>query len=122
MLNTNLKHVETDQDFESLIANNENVMIACGRMGPMCIPVYDVMESLESKYPHIQFRDMAFDSTVANRIRALPEVRGFTGLPFVVYFQNGRVVSATGGLQRKKQIVDKLDQVYTPQQHAVAAG
>ena len=32
---------------QKVLAENENVMITCGRMGPMCLPVYDVMESLE---------------------------------------------------------------------------
>jgi len=38
MLNTNLKHLETEQEVKEAIENNENVMVCCGRMGPMCIP------------------------------------------------------------------------------------
>lgn len=49
MLNTNLKHLETEEEGKEVLANNENVMICCGRMGPMCIPVYGIMEQLEAR-------------------------------------------------------------------------
>ena len=47
MLYTNLKHIETAADHQKLINENENVMVCCGRMGPMCIPVYGIMEEIE---------------------------------------------------------------------------
>jgi len=109
MLYTNLKHVESEAQFKELIENNEKVMICCGRMGPMCLPVYDLMENLETKYTEVQFRDMAFDSPVSMVIRRLPEVRTFTSLPFTVYFRDGKVVRATGGLQSKAQVKEILD-------------
>ena len=40
-LDTNLKHLTTERELKELIASKENVMVCCGRMGPMCIPVYD---------------------------------------------------------------------------------
>ncbi len=110
MLQTNLKHVETAQQFRDLVQQNESVAIVCGRMGPMCIPVYGVMEALQPKYPHIEFRDLEFDSAVGKEtIRALPEVRTFNGLPFTVYFRNGRVVAATSSIQTKQQVREILD-------------
>ncbi len=115
MLNTNLKHIESDEAFRALLSENENVMVCCGRMGPMCIPVYDVMEKIESKYPHVQLRDMAFDGPVSHLIRALPEVRGFNSLPLTVYFKNGRVAGATGGLQNKQQVTAMLDRLFAAQ-------
>ncbi|HOU54479.1 MAG TPA: thioredoxin family protein [Myxococcota bacterium] len=109
MLQTNLKHVETVQDYRDLTQQGKTVIV-CGRMGPMCIPVYGVMESLESKYPDIRFRDMEFDSPVAMQtIRALPEVRNFHGLPFTVYFRDGKVVAATSSIQTKAQVKEILD-------------
>ena len=36
MLGTNLKHLESRKDAEDAVSNSENVMICCGRMGPMC--------------------------------------------------------------------------------------
>ena len=70
------------------------------------------MEKLESKYPKIQFRDMDFDISVASFIKNLPECSLFMGLPFTVYFKNGRVVKATTSIQNEKQIVDILDGVF----------
>jgi thioredoxin 1 len=109
MLQTNLHHVLTASDHSRFIGENENVMICCGRMGPMCVPVYASMKSLESTYSHVKFADMEFDSPEAHVIRNAPECRGFMGLPFVVYYRNGRLVKATSGLQMMDQIVGILD-------------
>ncbi len=114
MLNTHLKHVLTDEEFKELITKNENVMVCCGRMGPMCLPVYDVMEKLEPKYSHVQFRDLEFDAPVAHNIKSLPECRTFQGLPFTVYFKNGKVVAATSSIQTKKQVTAILDEKLAP--------
>jgi thioredoxin 1 len=112
MLDTNLKHVTTKEEFDQLLSENENVMICCGRMGPMCLPVYAVMEKLEPKYPHVAFRDMAFDSPASTVIRGLPETRYFNSLPFTVYYRNGKLVKATSGIQNKQQVVDVLRGVF----------
>jgi len=109
MLDTNLKHIESDDEFKKVIEENENVMICCGRMGPMCLPVYDVMENFESRYPNVVFRDMAFDEAVAHNIKELPETRSFMGLPFTVYFKNGKVVKATSSIQNKAQVAEILN-------------
>ena len=49
---TNLEHVETATQHAEILENNENVMICCGRMGPMCVPVYAAMEELKEEYPN----------------------------------------------------------------------
>jgi len=111
-LPTNLKHVASEAEFSKILSENENVMICCGRMGPMCVPVYAAMEELQEEYPHVEFRDMAFDNPDAHVIRDLPECRGFMGLPFTVYFKNGKVVKATSSIQSKEQISAILDQEF----------
>ncbi|MDY0062666.1 MAG: thioredoxin [Myxococcota bacterium] len=111
MLKTNLTHLESE-DFAQLLASHDNVMVCCGRMGPMCLPVYDVMEQLRPRYPHVQFRDLWFDGPQSHLIRDLPEVRGFTGLPFTVYFHKGKVVAATSSIQTRKQVTTILDRVF----------
>ena len=113
MLRTNLKHTDTDADYKDVIENNENVMICCGRMGPMCLPVYDIMENLEEKYPNVVFRDMDFDGPAGYNIRSLPECRRFNGLPFTIYYKNGKVVAATTSIQSKKQITTILDREFS---------
>ena len=112
MLSTNLIHIENEIALEDLLKNNSNVMICCGRMGPMCIPVYGVMEKIKKEYPHVQFRDMDFDILEANYIKNLPECSSFRGLPFTVYFKDGKAVKATTSIQEENQIIDILESVF----------
>lgn len=113
MLYTNLKHLETKKDIKDTLENNENVMICCGRMGPMCVPVYGAMMELEKEYKHVAFRDMEFDIPDADFIRSLPECSHFMGLPFTVYFKNGKVVDATTSIQTKDQIEEILNREFS---------
>ena len=109
---TSLSHVETADQLEKIINENENVMVCCGRMGPMCVPVYEVMEELEGKYTNVKFYDMAFDTPEAHAIRNLPECRGFAGLPFTVYYKNGKVAKATSSIQDMDQVTEILDREF----------
>lgn len=113
MLQTNLKHILSESEYQKVLQENENVMICCGRMGPMCIPVYSAMKELESDYPAVTFYDMAFDLPDASVIRNLPECRGFMGLPFTVYYKNGKVIKATTGIQNHEQITEVLNKEFT---------
>ena len=115
---TNLDHIATAQDYNDLINENENVMICCGRMGPMCVPVYDDMEGLRKKNTHIKFTDMLFDNPNASIIRNLPECAGFMGLPFTVYYKNGKVVKATSSLQTMEQIEEILESEFSKQSNS----
>jgi thioredoxin 1 len=113
MLYTNLKHLETASDHQKAISENENVMVICGRMGPMCIPVYGIAEEIENEYQDVQFYDMEFDNPESYVIRSLPEVRGFMGIPFTVYYKNGKVVKATSSIQTKDQVTKILNQEFS---------
>lgn len=104
MLQTSLTHILSKDDFDKTIANNENVMICCGRMGPMCIPVYAAMTELKEQYKNIVFADMEFDIPDAHVIRNAPEAKRFMGLPFTFYYKNGKTVEATSSIQSKEQI------------------
>ena len=108
MLNTNLKQFETEKEIIDFLENNENVMICCGRMGPMCVPVYSAMEILSEQYPGVAFFDIPFDHQEAHVIRNLPECTGFMGLPFTVYFKKGAVVKATTSIQTQEQVESLL--------------
>lgn len=112
VLPTPLKHVETADHLSKIISENENVMVCCGRMGPMCVPVYGVMEELQDEYTHVQFYDMMFDSPEARAIRNLPECASFMGLPFTVYFKHGKVAAATSSIQSRGQITSILDKEF----------
>jgi thioredoxin 1 len=112
MLQTNLEHIESEKQLKELIENNEKVAVCCGRMGPMCIPVYDIFEIFQEKYPDIQFRDMDFDIPEATAIKNLPECQGFWGLPYTVYYRNGKVVKATSSIQSAKEVKSIIDEVF----------
>ncbi|NPA69111.1 MAG: thioredoxin family protein [Chlorobi bacterium] len=112
-LDTNLEHITSEKQYYDIIENNENVMICCGRMGPMCVPVYAEMEDLRKEYTHVKFYDMLFDLPDAHVIRNLPECAGFMGLPFTVYYKNGKVVKATSSIQMRDQIVSILDEYFS---------
>jgi len=112
MLMTNLKHVESVDEHKKIMEENENVMICCGRMGPMCLPVYDIMEELEDKYKDVKFYDMDFDIPDAYVIKNAPECAGFMGLPFTMYYKNGKVVKATTSIQDMDQVTSILDEYF----------
>ncbi|MCK4475376.1 MAG: thioredoxin family protein [Methanophagales archaeon] len=95
--------------------NNGNVIVCCGRMGPMCVPVYSVLEELERTYPHVTFCDQDFDIPAADFIKSLPKCASFMGLPFTVYFKNGKVVAATSSIQNKDQVMEILDMEFGKQ-------
>jgi thioredoxin 1 len=112
MLYTNLKHLESAADHQKAVSENENVMVICGRMGPMCIPVYGIAEELEKEFKNVKFCDMEFDNPESHVIRNLPEVRGFMGIPFTIYYKNGKVIRATSSIQTRDQVKSILDQEF----------
>ena len=116
MLQTNLKHILSASEHQKFIEQNDNVMICCGRMGPMCIPVYGIMEDLEPEYPHVKFADMEFDNPESHPIRNAPECKGFMGIPFTVYYKNGKLVKATSSIQSMPQVKSILDAQFDKKQ------
>ena len=113
MLYTNLKHIMSADEHKKFIEENENVMICCGRMGPMCIPVYGIMEDLEGEYQHVKFADMEFDNPESHVITNAPECSGFMGLPFTVYYKNGKMVKATSSIQSMDQVRAILNEKFS---------
>jgi len=111
-LDTNLKHVISEAQYNDILQSEENIMICCGRMGPMCVPVYEDMEDLEKEYKNVKFYDMLFDSPEAHVIRNLPECASFMGLPFTIYYKNGKVVKATTSIQDRDQVTEILDEQF----------
>jgi len=111
ILQTNLKHIISANQFQKLISENENVMVCLGRMGPMCIPVYQTMKKLEGEYQNVEFYDFLFDHPDAHLIKNLPQCRGFMGLPFTIYYKNGKVAEATTSIQSEGQIREVLDEL-----------
>jgi thioredoxin 1 len=111
-LQTRLVHIHSEEEFSRVLEENANVMICCGRMGPMCLPIYAAMEMLREQYKHVLFCDIPFDHPEAHIIRDLSECRGFMGLPFTVYFKNGTPVKATTSIQSQDQVESILKAYY----------
>jgi len=112
LLQTAVHEIKTAAELEKIINENENVMVCCGRMGPMCLPVYDIMEELEEERPNIKFYTMGFDTPEAAPIRNAPMCQGFMGLPFTAYYKNGEMVKATSSIQTRDQITAILDEYF----------
>lgn len=110
MLQTAVEEITTASELDRIINENENVMVCCGRMGPMCIPVYDIMEEMEEERPKVKFYTMSFDTPEAAPIRNAEMCRGFMGLPFTVYYKKGKMVKATSSIQNRAQITKILDE------------
>lgn len=111
-LRTGLHEFETAAELQKFITENEKVMVCCGRMGPMCIPVFNTMEKLEKERTNVKFAVMAFDNSEAKVIRDAPECTGFMGLPFTMYYKNGEVAHATSSIQSLNQITSILDEKF----------
>ena len=110
MLETSISQIKDTAELTNTIKDQELLMVCCGRNGPMCLPVYDVMEAVEGQYKDIAFRVVEFDGPAGPAIRALPETRGFMGLPFTLYFRDGKVVVATSSIQSKAQVTAVLNE------------
>lgn len=110
-LHTTIQEIESAEELYRIINENENVMVCCGRMGPMCIPVYEIMEELEEDedFSHVKFYSMGFDNPESDIIRNAPECRGFMGLPFTMYYKKGEVAKATTSIQSMQQVKENLD-------------
>ncbi|MHA1683884.1 MAG: thioredoxin [Promethearchaeota archaeon] len=100
-LRTALHEITDESDFDKVLSENEKVVVVCGRNGPMCLPVYGALETLQDKekYKDISMNVMPFDYPISSKIKVLPEVRGFMGLPFTIYYRNKKVVKATSSIQ-----------------------
>ena len=113
LLQTEIHEITSSKELEEIINENENVMVCCGRMGPMCIPVYDIMEELQEERTNVKFYSMAFDSPESAIIKQAPESAGFMGLPFTMYYKNGKVAQATSSIQNMQQITGILDKNFS---------
>jgi len=117
MLYTNLNHIENIDEYRQIIGENENVVLICGRMGPLCVPVYRTMEELEEEFNHVRFFDMEYDNPASYFFHAMPEVQNLTEIPFTVFYKGGQAVKATAGLQTKAQIKAILKKEYSETVH-----
>ena len=117
MLYSNLNHIESAEQHYIVLNENENVMIICGRMGSMSVPVYRIASELEKEFSNVKMFDMEFDNPESQVIRNLPEVKGLKEIPFTIYYKNGQLVKATSGIQSKLQITTILKTLFPTLAH-----
>ena len=109
---TNLKHIETATDYSTIIDNNTNVMVICGRMTPSCIKVYRIAEELENTFWHIKFFDMEFDNPESGILKNIVGYYNLKNIPLIGYLKNGNLVEVSTGMQTKEQISSVLNKAY----------
>lgn len=118
MLYTNLEHIETADEFAKIISENENVVVICGRMGPLCVPVYRTVEELGNEFAQVRFYDMEYDNPEFYFFHALPEVQGLEEIPFTVFYLNGEAVKSVAGIQSKAQLKEILNEEFSLKMNA----
>jgi thioredoxin 1 len=112
MLYTNLKHIESREAFTRILSETENLLIVCGRMDSLCIPVYRIAEELEPHYSEVQFYDLESDNPESAVLFSFPGITDLAAIPLTLYFKNGNLVKWTSGLQTKAQVKAFLDQEF----------
>jgi thioredoxin 1 len=110
MLYTNLKHIENAAEFNQTIGSYAHIVIVCGRMEPMCVPVYRVAEELDGEYKNVQFFDLEYDNPEFVDIINLPIIKSFNALPILLFYKNGNVIHVDSGNQTKSYFKTMLNE------------
>lgn len=104
MLYTNLKHIETAADFQQTIAESGQVVIVCGRMGEFSIPVYRILEELQTEYTPVKFFDMEYDNPESRIVCELFTDMPEAIVPFLLFYEDGKLIFRSWGTKTKKEI------------------
>lgn len=105
MLYTNLKHFETAADFQQTIAESGQVVIVCGRMGEFSIPVYRILEELQTEYTPVKFFDMEYDNPESHVVCKLFVDMSEAKIPFLLFYENGELIFRSWGTKTKEELV-----------------
>ena len=94
-----------------------NHFVGCGRCKLIIEePLFNLIRLdayLEGEYSNIKFADMEFDNPESHVIRNAPECANFMGLPFTVYYKNGKMVHATSSIQSMEQVREVLNSKFS---------
>jgi thioredoxin 1 len=112
MLYTNLKHLNTSQEYLAALNKDENVMVCCGRMDDVSILVYRIMEGLEMHYRNVKFYDIEFDNPESHVIRNFIKSTDVENIPILSYYKKGKLIATCGGHQTKEQIVSVIEKEF----------
>ncbi|NLU38134.1 MAG: thioredoxin family protein [Bacteroidales bacterium] len=111
MLYTNLKHIETAADFQQTIAESGQVVIVCGRMGEFSIPVYRILEELQTEYTPVKFFDMEYDNPESSIVCELFADESEAKVPFLLFYENGELIYRTWGTKTREDLVAILREI-----------
>lgn len=91
MLYNNLKHIETELDFERITALNAKVVIICGNMNAESVKLFETAEELETETGFHSVFDIEFDNPSLQSIRNIAVNKQITNLPFVIIYNKGKL-------------------------------
>ena len=112
MLYTNLNHIETTANYQRAIAENNQVVIVCGRMGEFSIPVYRVLETLQYEYPTVKFFDMEFDNPESLVVCKLFADISEAKVPFLLFYEKGELFFRTWGSKTEEELVTIIRKIF----------
>lgn len=106
MLYTNLNHIENENDFRRAISENDHVVVIYGRMDPLSIPVYRIVEEVENEFLAVKFFDMEMDNPDLLMLPELQEVKNGPMAPVVICFSYGKVASISSNVHSSIEILE----------------
>ena len=103
-----MKHITTKAEFESLIKENNNVIIDfyATWCGP-CKLLAPVFESVASEKENVTFVKVDVDEA-----RELAELFGISSIPTVVYIKNEKMALRELGFKPKNVILENIEKIF----------
>ena len=108
MLYTNLKHIESQAEFELQSSLNKFVSIICGRMDKNSVQAYRNAELLKSDYPQIYFFDMEINNPELVEIFKGKLSEEINNTPFILFYKKGQLIATISGPLSKKEMDDQI--------------
>ncbi len=113
MLYTNLKHIESANDYYHFIAEQENIVLICGSMDINSITIYRIVEEIEKDYQHVKFADIEFDNPEMLIVNKIIETHEFKDKPLLIYFKNGELIHISSGIKTKEELKFSIEHTFS---------
>lgn len=110
MLYTNLQHIDNALQFQEIVAQNEKVVVACGRMDPTSIAIYNALDLLKESYLGVKFFDFECNNPEFEIV--WPEIASSLN-PSVVFIHNGEIKKVASGEVSEELFSDYLNEIFT---------
>jgi len=119
MLYTNLNHIESTSQLNSIIENNDNVVMCYGRMNHDCVAVFNALEMLENELPDVQIYDIEYDNPEFEDFKQSTRSLTMAELPYLILFKNGVVQEVNTGKKDENQLRTLIQKTYQFQKSEV---